>query len=175
MFEEYLQDAYAFFEIASNAKNDREARRYYRAAIFYAAGAIEAFTNYIADSFAKAKSLTPHEIAFLNDKSLIFDPKKGDIKERVDYHKLDEKLKVLINKFIPDFNFSSTDWSWLMEFKDFRDSLVHPRQNEDETTVPEYKAKVQRGLTGVIQIINCLSKGIFRRQLRKKILDLIPE
>lgn len=175
MFEEYLQDAYEFFEIARKAQNDREARRYYRAAVFYTAGAIEAFTNYIADSFAKAESLTPHEIAFLNDKSLMFDPQKGGLKERVDYHKLDEKLKVLINKFIPDFNFSSTHWSWLMELKDFRDSLVHPRQNEDETTVAEYQAKVQRGLTGVIHIINYLSEGIFTRPLRKKILDLIPE
>jgi hypothetical protein len=176
MFEEYLQDSYAFFEIARKSKNDREARRYYRASVFYAAGAIESFTNYIADSFAKAENLTPHEIAFLNDKSLIFDAKKGTLKEKTDYHKLDDKLKILFRKFIPTFDFATNNgWSSLMEFKDFRDSLIHPRQDEDETTTSEYQAKVKRGLGGVIEIINRLSLGIFKKPLRKKILDLIPE
>jgi len=175
MFEEYLQDSYEFFEIARKTKKDREARRYYRAAVFYATGAIEAFTNYIADSFAQAESLMPHEIAFLNDKSLIFDPRKGDLKEKVDYHKLDEKLRVLIKKFMPGFDFKGIAWSSLMELKDFRDSLVHPRQSEDEKTTSEYQAKVRRGLAGVIEIINCLSIGIFKKSLRKKLLDLIPE
>ena len=60
MFEEYLQDSYIFLSIAEEASkkpNEREARRYYRASVFYAAGAIEAFVNYIADSFAQAESL----------------------------------------------------------------------------------------------------------------------
>jgi hypothetical protein len=175
MFEEYLQDSYEFFEIAKNAESDREARRYFRASAFYASGAIEAFTNYIADSFAKAESLEPYEIAFLNDKILIFDPKKGQRVEKTEYHRLDEKLKVLINRFVPDFDFTEKAWSWLMEFKDFRDSLVHPRQNDDETTTSEYQAKMKRGLSGIIEIMNHISSGMFGKPLRKKILDLIPE
>lgn len=46
MFEEYLQDAYEFFQAAqkaAEAKDERVARRFYRAAVFYTSGAIEAF------------------------------------------------------------------------------------------------------------------------------------
>ena len=76
MFEEYLQDSYEFFILARQASKkseERTARRYFRASVFYAAGAIEAFTNYIADSLAKAQTLSIHEISFLNDKALVFD------------------------------------------------------------------------------------------------------
>ena len=109
MFEDYLQDAYEFLLLArkeSTSLHDREARRYYRATVFYTAGAIEAFVNYIADSLAKANTLPTHEIAFLNDKNWIFSPEKGMLVERVEWHKLDDKLRVLIRRFSPTFDLS---------------------------------------------------------------------
>ena len=48
MFEEYLQDSNEFLSIAERAlkaSSEREASRYYRASVFYSAGAIEAFVN----------------------------------------------------------------------------------------------------------------------------------
>jgi hypothetical protein len=178
MFEEYLQDAYEFFQAAKKSAetgDERAARRFYRAAVFYAFGAVEAFVNYIADSFAKAQSLLPHEIAFLNDKSLTFSTDKFALIERTDYHRLEDKLKMLIRKFVPGFSFNSKSWSRTMEFKDFRDSLLHPRQNDDETSINEYEKKLRRGMAGTIEIMNLVSKGIFKRPLRKKLLDLMPE
>src|SRR5262249_32612824 len=126
-------------------------------------------------SFAKAESLTPHEIAFLNDKNLYFSPDKGTLVEKTEFHRLEDKLKLLIRKFSPNFDFKSASWSRFMEFKDFRDSLVHPRQIDDETSVKDYQGRLHRGLTGIIDIMNCLSKGVFGKPLRKKLLDLIPE
>lgn len=178
MFEEYLQDAYEFFDIAQRASqesDDRKARRYYRASVFYTAGAIEAFINYIADSFAIAESLSPHEIAYINDKNLYFSVDKLKLIEKTEFHRLEDKLKFLIKKFQPNFNFqSSKEWTKLMEFKDFRDSLVHPRQAEDETSIPEYQKRLRAGISGVIGVMNCLSKVIFKKALRSQILDLIP-
>jgi hypothetical protein len=178
MFEEYLQDAYEFFQTAKKfgeARDERAARRFYRAAVFYASGAIEAFVNYIADSFARAESLSPQEIAFLNDKKLSFSTDKFTLIERPEYHRLEDKLKLLIRKFVPNFNFNSKSWSRTLEFKDFRDSLVHPRQSEDETSINEYEKKLRRGMAGTIEIMNLVSKGIFKKPLRKQLLDLIPE
>jgi len=177
MFEEYLQDAYEFLSIAerlSKESSDREARRYYRASVFYASGAIEAFINYIADSFEKAGSITPHEISFLNDKALIFSVDKG-VTERSEFHRLDEKIRLLMYKFVSDFDFQSKTWVKFMEFKDFRDSLVHPRQIDDETPVSDYRKKVRAGLKAIIEIMNFASKGMFQKPLRKQLLDLIPE
>jgi hypothetical protein len=176
VFEEYLQDSYNFLliaEEASKVSNEREARRYYRASVFYSAGAIEAFVNYIADSFAKAQSLTDHEIAFLNDRRLVFSADRG-LSERTEYHSIDDKLRLLLNKFVVGFDFSSSLWSNFMQFKDFRDLLVHPRQAEDKTKLAEYQTKVQIGLSSIIELMNCVSKGIFKKPLRKQLLDLIP-
>lgn len=179
MFEEYLEDAFDFFEKAGKASEkhrEREARRYYRASVFYTASAMEAFVNYIGDSFEKAGSLSPFEIAFINDKSLVFQVDKWKVIERTEFHRLEDKLKFLLKKFNPAFDFGkSKDWGSLTEFKDFRDSLVHPRKPEDDTEAIEYRKKIKAGLSGVIGVMNVVSEGIFKKPLRKKILDLIPD
>ncbi len=177
MFEEYLQDSYEFLSIAeklSKESNEREARRYYRASVFYAAGAIEAFVNYIADSFSKAKSIEPHETSFLNDKTLSFSIDKGLI-EKPEFHRLEDKIRLLMRKFVPKFDLQSATWSRFMAFKDFRDSLVHPREIDDETKMTAYQKKVRSGLQAIIEIMDSISQGIFQRPLRRQLLDLIPE
>jgi hypothetical protein len=177
MFEEYLQDAYEFLAIAeslSTSPNERKARRYYRASVFYASGAMEAFVNYIADSFAQAGSITPHEICFLNDRAIVFSVSKG-VTEKTEFHKLDEKIRLLVHKFILDYDFQGLPWVKFMEFKDLRDSLTHPRQIDDETPVTKYRARIRAGLKAIIELMNSLSQGIFQKPLRKQLLDLIPE
>ena len=42
----------------------------------------------------------------------------------------------------------------------------------DEIDIEEYKRKIKIGLSSAIEIMNRLCKGIFKRPLRKKILDL---
>ncbi len=177
MFEDYLQDAYDFLLIASKLaekSEDREARRYYRASVFYASGAIEAFINYVADSFAKAGSISAHEICFLNDKALVFSAEKG-LKEKTQFHRLEDKIRLLMRKFVSGFDFESPTWSKFIQFKAFRDGLVHPRQVEDDTPLSEYDRQVKTGLGAVIEIMSQISTDVFRRPLRKQLLDLIPD
>jgi len=179
MFEEYLQDAYVFFctadEAANNSK-EREAKRYFRAAIFYTSSSMEAFINYIGDSFNKAEKLSVHERAFLNDSQLVFDPSKGNVVTQIRYYGIDDKLKFLIHKFAPVYDIGkSKAWISFIEFKVLRDSLVHPRNIDDEIGINEYREKLRMGMFGTITLMNDISKGVFKRPLRKKILDLIPE
>lgn len=177
MFEEYLEDSYEFFVTGENLLRegkDREARRYFRASVFYASGAIEAFVNYLADAFSKAESLTPHETSYLNDKALVFSPEKG-VFERTEYHRLEDKLRLLIRKFVLSFDFQSKTWIKFMELKDLRDSLVHPRQIDDEMTTSDYRSRVRAGLKAIIELMDCISRGMFKKPLRKKLLDLMPD
>ena len=95
--------------------------------------------------------------------------------EKTEFHKLDDKLRVLINIFVQDFDYKSDAWSHLMEFKKFRDALVHPRLDEDSRALSDYENRLKRGISGVIQIMNCLSKGMFQKPLRKQLLDLVPD
>ena len=179
MFEEYLQDAYEFYQLGINfvnEKNDREARRYFRASVFYAAGAIEGYVDYIADAFAKGESLDPTEIAYLNDRCRNIEANKGTIIEKPEYHRLEDKVRFLLIRFGTGFDFhSNPSWSKLMEFKRLRDSLVHPHQHDDETPIHEYQKKIREGLFGVINVSNALATGLFKQPLRQQILDLIPD
>lgn len=177
MFEDYLQDSYEFLSLAdklADGGSNREARRYYRASAFYASGAIEAFVNHVAECFAQAGNISPHEIAFLNDKALFFSSAKG-LCERAEYHRLDEKIRLVMKKFVLSFDYQGLTWVKFMEFKDFRDSLVHPRRLEDETGVAEYRKKLQSGLRSIIEIMDAIARGMFGTPLRKQLLDLIPE
>jgi hypothetical protein len=98
---------------------------------------------------------------------------KFEILETMEYHKIEDELKFLFYKFVPRFDFhKAACWGQLLEFKRFRDSLTHPRQDEDETTLCEYKRITDRGLSAVIEIIDHLCKGIFKKPLRKQLLDL---
>lgn len=175
MFEEYLQDSYSFLSIAEKTfrTNEREARRYYRASVFYSASAIEAFANYVADSFAKANNLSVYETAFLNDKRLAYSVDKG-LEERTEYHSIDAKLRLLLNKFVSNFDFSSALWSDFIKFKQFRDFLVHPRQIDDGTKIEDYRTNVKNGLSSIIELMNSVSLGIYKKPLRKQLQDLIP-
>ena len=177
MFEDYLQDSYEFLSAAEQFANDgavRESKRYFRAAIFYASGAMEAFVNYLADSFAQAKSLPEHEVLFLTDKALVYAKNKGFV-EKTEFHSVESKLRFLIGKFVPAFNFMNLSWNKFMEFKDLRDSLVHPRDLDDERTTAEYSSKVRAGLKAIIELMNEIMRGMSGRPLRKQILDLVPE
>ncbi len=133
MFEEYLFDSDDFLTKARGSKSHNEvmARRYYRASIFFTASAMEAYINYIAESFDFADSLSLFEIAFLTDKKIQYSVDNLDIEKRTEYHKIDEKSKVLIKKFVSGYDFNNVEWSNFHEFKQFRDTLVHPRMSED--------------------------------------------
>ncbi|HLA87419.1 MAG TPA: hypothetical protein VJL10_05330 [Anaerolineales bacterium] len=178
MFEDYLKDSNEFYLIATDAKSKNEidsARRYYRVSIMCAFNAIESFVNYIAKSFEEADNLEKLEICFLNDKELYFSPTKG-ICTRTKFTPIDEKLKVLIKRFNSTYDFEkSAEWGNLKSFKDFRDSLVHSRKSEDETSLDEYERRVKIGNKSVIEIMNLISQGMYHQPLRKNLLDLIPE
>lgn len=173
MFEDYLEDSYYFAEKANELSEEREIKRYYRASVFYAISAIEAFINYIGDIFARGEVFQPYEIAFLTDKKFSISGGNFEIIEQMEYHKLEDKIRFLICKFIPDFDFfHNPAWSRFLEFKKFRDAIIHPRQNENNIEIIEYKQNLTNGLSSIIEIMNSLCLGIFERPLRKKLIDL---
>src|SRR5207237_4587649 len=134
-----------------------------------AASAVESFVNFIADTFEKGQSMSHHELAYLSDKAFYFDPKKGVLLEKTEFHRLEDKLKFLLTKFSPSFDFNNAAWSQLIMFKRLRDQLIHPKQLEDQTSLAIYEKQLRLGIQGNIQIMNELSKAIFSKPLRRKV------
>jgi len=163
-------------EKASSQTDPYVARRHYRVSVFCAISSVEAFANYVGDAFAQSDSLEPYEIAFLTDRQFVPSHGKFTIADKMEYHRLEDKLRYLVQRFVHAFDFEKMScWSRLIEFKKFRDALTHPRQDEDETSLEEYKRITRTGLSSVIEMIDHLCRGIFKRPLRKKLLDLKTE
>src|SRR5688500_4796632 len=114
MFEDYLQDAYSFLELAKQAvedNNERKAKMYFRASVFCAASALESFVNFIGDTFSKGGGLDKNEVAFLNDKILEISPSKGMIEERTKFNSIDNKIKFILKKFsVPIDPATTSQW-----------------------------------------------------------------
>lgn len=173
MFEDYLEDCYFFTTSADALKDEREAKRHYRAAIFYAMGAIEAFINYVADTFSHGNTFKPHEIAVLSDRAFALHKGRFQILDQTRYHKLEDKIRFLLCKFVPGFDFEhESSWCQFLELKKLRDKITHPRQDEDLTQTGEYKKKVSAGLSAEIDLMNRLCQALFSKPLRKKLLDM---
>ena len=61
-----------------------------------------------------------------------------------------------------------------MDLKKLRDSIVHPKADEDSISIDVYQSVIENGLKSIISLLNKLSKGIFGRPLRRTLLDLFP-
>lgn len=175
MFQDYIQDSFSFYKLAeqSSATNERAAKMHYRASVFCAASSLDAFVNFIGDTFSKGNTIDKTEIAFLNDMALEISPTKAIIETRTKYYPIDNKIKFIIKRFnVPLDTATSSQWRHFIEFKKLRDSLVHPRNMTDEIELSEYKLKIRRGLNANIEIMNAISKKLFGKPLRKKLTDL---
>ena len=174
MFEQYLEDAFYFFNEAENKDNKAS---YYRASIFHLASAVEAYVNFLAYSFDQGDIIeSATEINYLNDRREDVDSTKGSTKIKKNYNPIDEKLKFIVNHFNKsDFNpGNEACWSGYINFKKFRDELVHPKEDISEITDEEYKYKTEKGLRDTIKLLDSISKSIFNKGLRPGILDYIP-
>lgn len=172
MFEEYLEDAYYFAVEAKEKSGEREAKRYYRASVFYAASAIEAFVSYISGILIQG-GLQPYEIALLTDKKFHLSKGRFELSEIFELHGIEDKIKFLFYKHNPSFDFEHYPaWSQFIEFKDFRNAITHPIHDEDEIDIGDYQKKIRMGLAAVIEIIDCLCREIIGKPLRQKIRDL---
>ena len=122
MFEDYLQDAYTFYELAEEKATigqEREAKTYYRASVFCAASALEAFVNFIGDTFRQGNNLDKNEVAFLNDKIIEVSPSKASTEEKIKFNSIDSKIKFILKKFLVPIDVSvSAQWRNFLEFKD---------------------------------------------------------
>jgi len=176
MFEEYLEDSLYFAKEAIIQKDASSSKRHFRVSVFCSMSSIESYVNYMIDTLLKGFKLEGYEKAFLTDKH--FDVFNGSFKitSQNEYHKIDDKIRYLLCKSTPTFDFNkNASWSRLLEFKRFRDSLIHPKQVADINSLTEYKKRIKIGLEAIILIMNHICKGIFKKPLRKHILDIIDE
>lgn len=172
MFEDYLEDAYYFYNIGSESTLLKEQNRHYRAAAFCVASALEAFINYLGDGFENQKILEPYELALLQDKKFSLISGKFVLTTQTEFRRLEEKIKFLLTRFSPAFDTASHPaWQHFLRFKVLRDDITHPRENKD-TGIERLERELPKGMNAVIDLIDTLLLGIYGSGLRQKIVEL---
>lgn len=170
MFSTYFQDSFEFYELAKSADDDLEASRFYRASIFTAISGVESLINFIADTCAHGNTLELHELALVNDKKFDFDKGEFILSSRTEYHRLEDKIRFFLKKFNSQFDIGCNIWSEFKEFKNFRDSIVHPKIEDNDILKEKYAEMIKSGLPATIKLMNELSKCCLSKPLRKTLL-----
>jgi len=173
MFEEYLKDTKHFYQQAILQTKAELARANFRASVFCASSAMEAFINFVGETVETSEILNANEIAYLNDKILEVNPSKGNVEERKKFQPIDGKIKFLIKKFSVDIEIQNDlNWSKFISLKQLRDKLVHSKEFTDNTPIDNYKKKLTSGINSTIYLIDRISRKIFSKGLRRQILDM---
>jgi len=174
MFEDYLKDSKYFYEEAEAHHEDEElAKRYYRASVFCAASALEAFINFIANTIETAGTFEVNEVAYINDQVLEVVPSKGTTERKTKFNSIEGKLKFLIKRLNVDIIIDrGPNWSNFKDFKRLRDRLIHPKEEADEVSIQDYSAELKKGLNSNIYLIDKVAKKLFSKGLRRSLTDL---
>lgn len=172
MFEDYLEDAFHFFNDGSDSPVEKEKERYFRVATFCVASALEAFINYLGDGFENTKSIAVYELALLQDRKFSLINGEFSLTNQSDFRRIEDKLRFLLKRFSPKFDIAtSPSWSDFLAFKSLRDDITHPRDNKD-VSLKRLGSELPRGMNAVIDLMGVLILGIYGNPLRQKIIDL---
>lgn len=171
-FRDYLRYASKCLELAEDAVQKQEnAEWLIIPAIILAWSAMESFVNNRCDDLNSlpVDVFELHERAFLLEKRLRFIDSGSDIGrfelEGREYQALENKMFFLLSKmgYQDTTNLKGGElWQRFQEFKDVRDSLVHPRQDK------EIKLEM-KDVSGFIEtakeLIQVISERIWKKRL----------
>lgn len=168
-FREYLD--YAERCIDQVGEDDGISDWFFIPACILAWSSIESFVNNMLDDFA---SLDPnlfqlHERSFLLEERLKFINEGKDIGKFIlegkEYRKLEDKIFFLIAKCSgPDLETvkGRSLWQKFENFKDVRDSLVHPRRDK---AVDLNKEMVEEFIETSKHVIQLISKNVWKKEV----------
>lgn len=172
MFEQYLMDASRLYE---KSNNNIDEILYLRSVIFHLAGAVEAYVNDLPSAFEGSEKYSSFELDFLMDRTWQVVPQSATVKEITRFNSIKDKLKFLARKHQRDgyVILDAPVWGKYIQFKDFRDKLVHPREDLEDVSIEEYRYEASEGLKTIIELLNLLSQSIYRKPLRKRLLEIV--
>lgn len=174
MFQTYLRDSHYFFSKGLEDSNEKTA--YMRAAIFHLASAVEAFVSKVAYALEEANTVSKDELDFLKDRKFRVDADTAVVNEESNFNAIDKKLRYLVNKYVnsPESVFRSNEWAEYLDFKRFRNELVHPKNVSEDFEFNKYNDAIEKGLRSTISLLNQISLSVYGEKFRKSITDLSP-
>jgi hypothetical protein len=171
-FRSYLKYAKKQLALAEDAIDKHEnAECFLIPSVVLAWSAIELFVNNRCGDLNSLPEdmFETHEKAFLLEKRLRFENKGASIGkfilEGTEYQTLENKMFFLLSKLgTRDATKlkGGTLWGRFEEFKDLRDSLVHPRHEKQAELTPD---KVRQNIETATELIQEISQRIWKKKI----------
>lgn len=166
-FVAYFEDAKAFLEVAqsrSKDNNPRSSDAFCRASLLVGFASFEAFLHSVSMDFVDSQhpELSIHDVAFLREKEVVLDVEGVFlISDKTKFARLEERVLFLYRRLSgKKLDRKSQFWSSLMSGIKLRNEIVHPKEYQalSEKTVAQT-------LTAILDMMNYLSLGIYKRKL----------
>jgi hypothetical protein len=155
-----LEEAKRFLEKAIEGGQGEAQTAFLHAAMMVGFASLEAHVNAVADEFSQLPTLTIHDKAVLQEKEVRLEHGQYKLKHNVaKFYRLEDRFLFLHERFSgAPLDRKTLWWSQLSEAIELRNSLTHPK------TVPHMTVQdVDRALTAVIDCIDALYKGVYRK------------
>lgn len=159
---ELLEEAKRFFEKAVESKDPEAKRAFIHASLLVGFASFEAHVNAIADDFLATSDLDPHERGLLAEH--VVELADGEFKEKqsLKIQRLEDRVLFLGRRFSrTPIDRSASYWGEFAEATKLRNNLTHPKA----TPITIGEAAAKRSLTAIIELLNYLYLGIYRKKL----------
>lgn len=156
-----LEESKRFLERAKEAVGDDAEAPFLHAALMLAFCALEAHVNSVADEFSKRLELSVHEKGVLLERDVQLQDGEFRITTRLKMSSMEDRIAVLHQKFAKKGFDGKAEWrSNLSGAIALRNKLTHPKSIPQITV-----AAVEKAVEAVIQTINALYLGLYKRAL----------
>ena len=171
-YRELIEDAQWFCDQAEDVqKGIKTLQRFSTASILFSFMALESFINDMMSDFTvlPAGLLTPHELGFLSEKAVELtdsgkDAGRFEVTNKRHYQSLEYKIMFLVARFSGDtVDKGSSLWQRFQKIKDIRDSLTHPRKDNEP---PPVSADADEAIGVAKDIIQLVSLKVWGKKVQ---------
>jgi hypothetical protein len=154
-----FEQSKAFLEAAQSASSTEAEQAFLNAALLLGTAALEAHINALSEEMLIRPGLSILEQSLLSEKDYSLERGEFVPKNRLKMYRLEDRLQFLFKRFTKLQNpTSETWWAPVATLVDLRNKVVHAKAS------PTLNAStVERGLQAILECLNDLYKGLFRK------------
>lgn len=153
-----FEEAKRFLEKAKEANDTQGKKAYLHATLLLGVSALEAHVNAIACEMLERGELDILERSILSEREYIFDKGSFDLINKLKMYNLIDRIEFLVRRFSDTrIDVNAEWWGKLHEGIGMRNSLVHPKNEQDITP-----KQVELAFEGILGVLDAMYMALYK-------------
>jgi hypothetical protein len=166
-----IEESKRFLEKSKAASNGVESVAYLHASLFTGFAALESHLNAISSDFEGRKEIGLLEQSVLFERDIELSAGRFELSTRLKMWRLEDRLQVLYRWFVKqEIDKSAAWWQRLKDGMGIRNSLCHPREAREITSV-----QIESTLEAILTVIDLMYKAVYKRPYPSASRGLVSE